>query len=62
MCEIALCQVTGQQRLLCHYFGGSPAAGVEALTTGKQDEFEAYFKTPTGHDCGQDLWQGQPAR
>jgi hypothetical protein len=58
MCSIARCLVTGQQRLLCTYFGGSPAAGIEALTTGRQDEFEEYFKTPAGHDCGQDLWQG----
>lgn len=57
-CERAKCLVTGQQRLLCTYFGGSLAAGIEAVTTNSQDEFEAYFKTPTGHDCGQDIWTG----
>jgi hypothetical protein len=59
MCSIARCQVTEGQRLICTYFGGSPAAGVEALTTGRQDEFEEYFKTPAGHDCGQDTWTGK---
>ena len=61
MCERARCEVTGQQRLLCTYFGGSPAAGMEALTSGRQgaqEEFETYFKAPAGHDCGQDTWQG----
>jgi hypothetical protein len=60
-CSIAQCLVTGQQRLLCTHFGGSLAAGMEALTTGRQGEFNAYFKAPAGHDCGQDTWQGEPA-
>jgi hypothetical protein len=60
MCSLARCLVTGQQRLLCTYFGGSPVAGTEALTTGTMDEFREFFKTPTGHDCGQDLWQAEP--
>jgi hypothetical protein len=54
-CSAARCTVTGQQRLRCTYFGGSPLAGIEAVTTGTQTEFEQFFKTPTGHDCGQDL-------
>lgn len=58
-CERAVCLVTGEQRLLCEYFGGSPVAGVEAVVTNSQSEFEAYFKTPTGHDCGQDVWRGE---
>lgn len=58
MCSIARCEVTGGQRLMCTYFGGSPLAGMEALSTGRQAEFEDYFKTPAGHDCGQDAWQG----
>ncbi|HKT04968.1 MAG TPA: hypothetical protein VJT31_36090 [Rugosimonospora sp.] len=59
-CERARCQVTGQQRLLCLYFGGSPTAGVQAVLTNTQAEFEEYFKTPTGHDCGEDPWCGEP--
>jgi hypothetical protein len=61
-CSHARCLVTGQQRLLCVYFGGSPVAGLTALNTGRRqdmDEFEAFFKTPTGHDCGQDIWRGR---
>jgi hypothetical protein len=58
-CSHARCLVTGQQRLLCVYFGGSPAAGVEAVATNSQEEFERYFKTPTGHDCGSDIWRGE---
>jgi hypothetical protein len=57
-CERARCLVTGRQRLLCSFFGGSPVAGVEAVATGTQGEFERYFKTPTGHNCGQDVWTG----
>lgn len=57
-CSFAKCLVTGQQRLLCSYFGGSPTAGVEAVISGAQGEFEHYFKTETGHDCGQDIWAG----
>jgi hypothetical protein len=59
-CERALCKVTGRQRLLCRYFGSSPTAGVEAMLTNTQVEFERYFKAPTGHDCGHDLWRGEP--
>lgn len=58
-CSFAKCQVTGQQRLLCTYFGGSPVAGMEAVATRSQEEFERYFKTPPGHDCGQDIWRGK---
>ncbi|CAL9677603.1 hypothetical protein SUDANB95_07929 (plasmid) [Actinosynnema sp. ALI-1.44] len=58
-CSVAKCLVTGQQRLLCTYFGGSPTAGVEAVMTGSQDDFERYFKAPTGHDCGRDVWHGE---
>lgn len=57
-CEVARCLVTGQQRLLCIDFGGSPIAGAEAVYTNSQDEFEEFFKTPTGHDCGRDVWRG----
>lgn len=58
-CPTARCEVTGEQRLLCDYFGGSPVAGVEAVTTGNQGEFDEFFKTPTGHDCGQDLHRAE---
>jgi hypothetical protein len=61
VCSFATCQVTGKQRLLCSYFGGSPVAGFEAVQTNSQDEFERYFKTPTGHDCGTDIWTGSRA-
>jgi hypothetical protein len=59
LCSTARCLITGQQRLLCTYFGDSPAAGVEAVLTNSQAEFEEFFKTPTGHDCGQDLHRGE---
>jgi hypothetical protein len=59
-CEDAICQVSGQQRLQCTYLGGSPVAGIEAVATNSQDEFETYFKTPTDHDCGHDIWAGKP--
>ncbi|MCX5066695.1 hypothetical protein OOJ91_12475 [Micromonospora lupini] len=59
-CSHARCLTTGQQRLLCTYFGGSPTAGIEAVQTGgsSQAEFEEFFKTPTGHDCGRDTYVG----
>jgi hypothetical protein len=58
-CSFAKCLVTGQQRLLCSTFGGSPTAGIIALATGgSQQEFDDYFKTPTGHDCGRDVYLG----
>lgn len=59
LCSHARCLATGQQRLLCTYFGGSPVAGIEAVRTSAQEEFDRYFKTPTGHDCGHDLWKGE---
>lgn len=59
-CSVARCLVTGRQRLMCAYFGDSPVAGIHAVTTGgSQQEFEDYFKTPTGHDCGQDIYTGK---
>lgn len=61
-CEKAHCLVTGRQRLLCTYFGASPVAGIEAITTRKGDEFEQYFHAPVEHDCGQDTWQPEYAR
>ncbi|MEU3452216.1 hypothetical protein ABZ671_01035 [Micromonospora sp. NPDC006766] len=60
-CGQARCLATGGQRLMCTYFGGSPVAGAEAVLTNSQAEFETYFKTPTGHDCGQDIYQGEPS-
>lgn len=58
-CSFAKCQVTGQQRLLCTSLGGSPVAGFEAVATNSsQGEFDQYFKTPTGHECGDDIWTG----
>jgi hypothetical protein len=59
MCSLALCLVTGRQRLLCIYFGGSPVAGMEAVATGREAEFNEFFKTRAGHDCGQDPWPGE---
>lgn len=59
-CSFARCLVTRGQRLMCTYFGGSPTAGVMTVATGgSQQEFEDYFKTPTGHDCGQDIYLGE---
>ncbi|HEY3478421.1 MAG TPA: hypothetical protein VGL02_05910 [Streptomyces sp.] len=58
-CSFARCEVTGGQRLMCTYFGGSPTAGAMTVATGgSQQEFEDYFKTPTGHDCGHDVYRG----
>lgn len=58
-CSFAKCKVTGGQRLLCSTFGGSPIAGIFTVATGgSQQEFEDYFKTPTDHDCGQDIYLG----
>jgi hypothetical protein len=55
-CSRAKCLVTGEQRLLCTYFGESPVAGIETLATGgSQEEFETYFKADLQHDCGQDV-------
>lgn len=57
-CSFARCLVTGQQRLQCEIFGGSPIAGALALASGgDQREFEDYFKADTGHDCGQDIYR-----
>lgn len=58
-CSHARCLASGGQRLMCRVFGGSPTAGIEAVQTGSsQEEFERYFKTPTGHDCGRDVYSG----
>lgn len=55
-CDIAKCQVTGGQRMLCKTFGGNPIMGMAALITGgTEDDFE---KTPVGHDCGTHIWDG----